>query len=254
MVETSTNTMTHLLRSPKPFLYPSSSVLFECYRNFIKCVSGYHLVNNTPIKESVWECINMQVLDASGCKPFTLPGSHRSGMDLACTFGKLANTTSVYSNDGSFFPMSSYRLTSVCSLGQPGAITDVLKEIDQRSQFDFHSVLVRSQKSNQPCYDWYLLPRFFGGLNPHQYIWSYTIGQRGRYAGQVIGWESNVIDGSSMSIRFNMSSQLWTKMAVTPEMKEYRVASCMVNRHRQLTYIELNDRMRDVCSHGLFRV
>ena len=149
--------------------------------------------------------------------------------------------------------MSSYRLTSVCSLGQPGAITDVLKEIDRRSSFDFHSVLVRNQKLDQPYYDWYLLPRFYGGLNPHQYIWSYTIGQRGRYAGQVIGWETNVVNGSSMSIRFNMSSQLWTKLHVTPEMKQYRIASCVVNRHRRLSYIELNDRMRDVCSHGLFR-
>jgi hypothetical protein len=245
--------MTHLLRISKPFVYPSSSVLFECYRNFIKCVSGYHIVNSTPIKESVWECINMQTLDASGCKPSTVTGSHQSGTDITCSFGKLANTTSVYSKDGSFFPMSSYRLTSVCSLGQPGAITDVLKEIDRRSSFDFHSVLVRNQKLDQLYYDWYLLPLFYGGLNPHQYIWSYSIGQRGRYAGQVIGWETNVVNGSSMSIRFNMSSQLWTKLHVTPEMKQYRIASCVVNRHRRLSYIELNDRLRDVCSHGLFR-
>ena len=195
----------------------------------------------------------MQVLDASGCKPSTVTGSHQSGTDITCSFGSLANTTSVYGGDGSFFPMSSYRLTSVCSLGQPGAITDVLKEIDRRSSFDFHSVLVRNQKLDQPYYDWYLLPRFYGGLNPHQYIWSYSIGQRGRYAGQVIGWESNVVNGSSMSIRFNMSSQLWTKLHVTPEMKQYRIASCVVNRHRRLSYIELNDRLRDVCSHGLFR-
>lgn len=220
----------------------------------MKCVSGYHIVNSTPIKESVWECINMQVLDASGCKPSTTKGSHQSGTDITCSFGKLANTTSVYNKDGSFFPMSSYRLTSVCSLGQPGAIADVLKEIDRRSSFDFHSVLVRNSKIDQLYYDWYLLPRFYGGLNPHQYNWSYTIGQRGRYAGQVVGWETNVVNGSSMSIRFNMSSQLWTKVAVTPEMKQYRIASCVVNRHRRMNYIELNDRLRDVCSHGLFCV
>jgi hypothetical protein len=246
--------MTHLLRISKSALLPSSKVLFDCYRNFNKCVSGYHIVNDIPIKESVWESINMQILEASDCKPETSPGSHRSGMDLSCSFGRLSNTSSVYNKEGAAFPLSSYRLTSICSLGQPGAIADVLKEIDQRSQFDFHSVLVRNQTFEQMYYDWYLIPRFYGGLNPHQYIWSYSIGQRGRYAGQVIGWETNVVNGSSMSIRFNMSSQLWTKFHVTPEMKQYRIASCVVNRHRRLSYIELNDRLRDVCSHGLFRV
>jgi len=237
--------MTHLLRPSKSNLLPSSKILFECYRNFNKCVSGYHLVNNTPIKESVWESINMQILDASGCKPFTLTGSHRSGMDLSCSFGKLANTTSVYAKDGSFFPMSSYRLISVCSLVQPGAITDILKEIDRRSTFDFHSVLVRNQKSDQIYYDWYLLPRHYGGLNPHQYTWTPMIGKRGLHTGIVVGWESNVVDGSSMSIRFNMSSQLWTQLSVSSDLKQFRIASCVVNRHRRMSYIELNDRLRE---------
>ncbi len=244
--------MTHLLRISKSTLLPSSNILFDCYRNFNKCVSGYHIVNDTPIKESVWESINMQILEASGCKPSASPGSHRSGMDLSCSFGRLSNTTSVYRKGDSIFPLSSYRLTSVCSLGQPGAISDVLKEIDQRSAFDFHSVLVRNQTAEQLYYDWYLLPRHYGGLNPHQYIWSYTIGKRGAHAGKVIGWESNVVNGSSMSIRFNMSSQLWTQLSVTSDLKQFRIASCVVNRHRRMSYIELNDRLRETCQHTLF--
>jgi hypothetical protein len=151
----------------------------------------------------------------------------------------------VYAKDGSFFPMSSYRLTSVCSLVQPGAITDILKEIDRRSTFDFHSVLVRNQKSDQIYYDWYLLPRHYGRLNPHQYTWTPMIGKRGLHTGIVVGWESNVVDGSSMSIRFNMSSQLWTQLSVSSDLKQFRIASCVVNRHRRMSYIELNDRLRE---------
>jgi len=34
--------------------------------NFEKCVKGYHIVNDNPIKKTPWEDINAIILNASG--------------------------------------------------------------------------------------------------------------------------------------------------------------------------------------------
>ena len=82
--------------------------------NFIKCVNGYHLINDNPIKETPWEDINSQILNASGCNIYSQSnGSHKSGADLNCSFGALSNKTSHYNKKKTSFDISSDRKSVV---------------------------------------------------------------------------------------------------------------------------------------------
>ena len=56
--------------------------------NFTKCVTGYHFINTEPVNETVWEAINCQVLELSGCPvQKTSSGSHSPGQDILCGLG-----------------------------------------------------------------------------------------------------------------------------------------------------------------------
>jgi hypothetical protein len=47
--------------------------------NFKKCVFGYHLINSSPINETVWEDINSLVFSSSGIEVYKKSdGSHLS--------------------------------------------------------------------------------------------------------------------------------------------------------------------------------
>ena len=66
----------------------SNDILDSLKVNFTKCVKGYHLINDDPIKESPWEDINAIVLNASGCAVNSQSdGSHKPGADLYCLLG-----------------------------------------------------------------------------------------------------------------------------------------------------------------------
>jgi len=204
-------------------LYPSSMQIGEYYTNFIKCISGYHMINTQPIKSDIWKCLNTQILEASKCK----------------TLGKIHHTTSIHSKAKSSFKISSHHLTSVSSFDRPGNISTILNEIHRRNDFDFLSILLRNNHPGMKQYDWYLIPKSYHPLNPFGYSWKPMIGKRGSHHGEIIGWETNTLDGSSMSITFNMSSQLWLNLALTEELKKYRIASTIVNPYNKYNYIQL---------------
>lgn len=83
--------------------------------NFEKCVRGYHLINDDPIKETPWEDINAIVMNASGCPVNSQSnGSHKPGGDLSCSLGDFSNKSTQYDDLLlSSFKISSYRLTTV---------------------------------------------------------------------------------------------------------------------------------------------
>lgn len=220
-----------ILRTTKP--YPSSSHLAEYYTNFIKGVSGYHMVNDRPIQAATWKSINSQILQSSNCKILS------NSSNISTCFGTIHNHTSKYSKDNSSFKLSSYHLNSVCSSKQPGSISNILEEIYRRNNADFISLLLRNNRPDMLQYNWYLIPRTYSPLNPYDYDWKPKIGKRGRNTGEIIGWETNSVCGSSMSITFNMSSQLWITLAFTEEFKKYRIASTIVNPHNKYNYIQL---------------
>ena len=205
--------------------------------NFVKCVQGYHLVNEDPIKESPWEDINVIVMNASGCPVKSqASGSHKSGADLSCSLGDFSNKSSQYS--GSSFDISSYRLTTVSK----GQIEDIIAEINRRKNFNYYSIIVRAEQGGQYHYDWYLLPSDLPELDPSSYMWRPSLGKKGNNKGEITGWETNELNGSSMSITFSMSSQLWMRLHVTEEMKKYIVGSCRVDIGRKYNYIQLFER------------
>jgi len=215
--------------------------------NFSKCVKGYHLINSSPIKETIWEDINSQVLIASDCSIDSQSnGSHRSGADIFCNIGALSNKSTQYDAGNHSFKLSSYRLTTVCSDKIPGAIEDILTEINNRKNFAYYSIIVRNESETEYKYDWYLIPSDLPQLNPNAYEWHPKIGKIGKNKGINIGWETNTIEGSSMAITFSMSSQLWIDVLITEEIKKYIVGSCNANKETRINYMQLYDNFGDI--------
>ena len=211
--------------------------------NFAKCVKGYHLVNDDPIKETPWEDINAIVLNTSGCLVNSQSnGSHKSGGDLSCNLGSLSDKSTQYETGNNSFKLSSYRLTTVCSDKTPGNIEEIIAEINKRKNFAFYSIIAREETDKEILYEWYLIPSDLPELNPASYTWQPKVGQRGKNKGDTTGWETNILNGSSMSITFSMSSQLWINLNITEEIKKFIVGSCRVNCGRKYDYIQLYDK------------
>lgn len=219
-----------------------ASVLANLATNFTKCVKGYHLINDDPIKEARWEDINAIILIASGCAVNSQSdGSHRSGADLNCSLGSFSNKSTQLKKGDKSFTLSSYRLTTVCSDKDAGNIESIITEINKRKNFDYYSIIARIDTKDKIKYDWFLIPSDYPSLNPASYNWYPQIGKNGKNKDAVIGWKTNTLDGSYMSITFSMSSQLWIHINITEDMKKHIVGSCIVNRKRMYNYIELYD-------------
>ena len=209
--------------------------------NFNKCVQGYHFINSDPLKESVWEAVNAQIFNASDI-PVTSQssGSHSPGSDITCSIGNISNKSAKYSNaKRETFSISSYRLTSVCCGTNCGTPEIVIAEIEKRKNFQYYSVIVREVLENTYHYDWYLIPSDQSSLIPQTYEWKPMIGKRGLNKDTQIGWETNTVNGSNMTISFSMSSQLWMNIAVTEEMKQFIVGSAVAPMQQKFDYMQL---------------
>lgn len=221
----------------------SEEIRNNLFSNFTKCVKGYHLVNDDPIKETIWEDINAIVFIASGYSLTAQSnGSHKSGGDLSCPLGSFSNKSTRYETGNQSFHISSYRLTSVCSDKTPGKIEEIIKEINRRKDFTFYSIIVREDTDTQILYEWYLIPSDYPSFNPASYNWYNKLGKTGKNKGVITGWETDTLNGSSMSITFSMSSQLWIVIHINDDMKKFIIGSCSVNRGRKYNYIQLHDK------------
>jgi len=209
-------------------------------KSFKKCVRGYHIVNSDPIKEAPWEDINGIILSDAGYDiKWKSSGSHESGKDLECDLGSFSNKSSQYSPNNDFFKISSYRLTKVCSGTNNGEIQDIIAEIEKRKNFDYYSIIVRSESGTEITYEWYLIPSEHYLLNPASYKWKKKLYSNGKKTGSVSGWETELLDGSYMTISFAMSSQLWIHIKLTDSFKEFIISRCTVTKKRKMNYIEL---------------
>jgi len=209
---------------------------------FKKCVRGYHLLNGEPIKESVWEAINTQILTHAGCTVYSqASGSHSPGSDISCSAGNFSNKSVKYESPAhDHFNISSYRLTSVCSSSSPGIVTDVVAEINRRKNFQYYSIIARDDQVTKIQYDWFIIPADDPVMDPTSYIWAPLIGKRGKNKDSQIGWQTDTINGSSMSITFSMSSQLWISIYITDEMKQkYIVATAVAKKQTIMDYVQL---------------
>ena len=217
-------------------------------QNFTKCVRGYHLINNSPIKEAVWEDINSTVFGRSGIEVFSKSdGSHLSGMDINSALGRISNKSAKYSSGKTHFDISSYRLTTVCSENSCGSAEEIVAEINARKNFDFYSIIIRKEETtSQPNsieYDGLLIPSTHPVLSPASYDWTPSIGKRGKKKDSQVGWHTNTINGCSMKIEFAMSSQLWMMIEMTAELKQYIIASVTVIAESKYNYIDLYDKL-----------
>jgi hypothetical protein len=217
---------------------------------FVKCVKGYHWINDDPIKESTWEAINSQILKAAAFKlDYQSKGSHKPGADIYCEElgGGLSNKSAKYEKKRLGFKVSSYRLTTVCNETTPGTEESIIDAIEKRKNFQYYSILVRDEQATKIDYDWFLIPANEPALNPASYHWKPKYGKRECKKQTQVGWETECKlknnGGTSMSIAFNMSSQLWIFVQLTDELREYKIGSCSVNlEERQMNYIQLFER------------
>jgi hypothetical protein len=216
---------------------------------FGKCVRGYHLLNLDPIKESVWETINTQVLTHSGCTVFSqASGSHSPGSDISSSVGNFSNKSVKYESPlHNHINISSYRLTVACSAGNPGNVSEIIAEINKKKNFQYYSIIARDESPEVIHYDWIVLPADHPTVNPASYTWMPMIGKRGKNKDAQIGWQTDVINGSSMSITFSMSSQLWMSVSITEEMKHnFTVASAQAKKKTIMDYVQLADNYPEI--------
>lgn len=211
-------------------------------------IRGYHLLMDEPIKEAVWESLNRDILNKAGCPVTSVAaGSHASGADIHCALGGLSNKTAKAETDGSI-AISSYRLTTVCSDATPGTPATITAEIERRKNFQFYSLLVRTEPTATATattltYDWYLIPADHPLLSPATYTWRPLLGKRGTKKDIQTGWITDPhpsAAGATMSITFSMSSQLWIRIPnLRTTMAAHLVSSTTVTRGRRMDYADL---------------
>jgi hypothetical protein len=67
------------------------------------------------------------------------------------------------------------------------------------------------------------------------------LGQRGKNKGEQVGWKTNELNGSKMTITFSMSSQLWISIHVTDKLKKFIVASSSASKKPKFNYMQIYD-------------
>jgi len=208
-------------------------------RDNIKCtleseIRGYHMINDQPIKEAVWEEINSNVVSSYHEVSDQANGNHTSGIDNRFDDWRISNKSVKVTNGN--MNMSSYRLTSVTTPNNLGNIDGITSEIENRdNSFDYYSILSREDVGRNMKYEWYVIPKDFHLFDCNKYAWEPKIGQRGAGQGNQVGWKSRYMD-----ITFSMSSQLWFHIHYD-DIQKYIIHSVDINMddlHR-LTYSEL---------------
>ena len=199
---------------------------------FTSVIKGYHMINTTPIKESVWEEINCEIVKHACVVADQANGNHKSGKDNRFDNINISNKSS--KQEGNTIRISSYRLSSVCSDKHNGNAQDIINEIEKRdSSFDYYSILIRDEKTNSKIiYKWYIIPKDCNVFKIN--CLTHKHGKRGKKKGEIIGWESYGCD-----ITFSMSSQLWYRFHMD-DIEKYKVCETEIDNNKpKLTYSQI---------------
>ena len=199
---------------------------------FHAVITGYHMINQAPIKESVWEERNCDIVQNVCLITDCANGNHASGKDNR--FDKINYSNKSTKVDGNNSSISSYRLTSVCNDANNGEPVEILKEIKKRdSSFDYYSILIRKEKDKKIIeYMWYIIPKDYYVFNTYKL--TPKIGKKGKKTNLVVGWESKYSD-----ITFSMSSQLWYKFNIK-DIEKYKVCSTEIdNSKSKINYTQI---------------
>jgi hypothetical protein len=190
---------------------------------FDAVINGYHMINKAPIKESVWEEINCDIVKNICHITDEANGNHLSGKDNR--FDNINYSNKSTKTDGNNISISSYRLTSVCNDSNTGDSEEILKEIKKRDKsFDYYSILVRNEKQNIIEYMWYVIPKDFHIFNTKKF--TPKLGKIGKKKNKIVGWESEYCD-----ITFSMSSQLWYKFNIK-NINKFKICSTKIDNSK----------------------
>ena len=212
--------------------------------NFNKCINGFHLINSCSINEKIWEDLNSLIFTKSGIEVISKSdGNHLSGMDIQSSLGRISNKSSKYSSKRKSIDISSYRLTTLCNPKRVGTINEIVKEINERKNVDYYSIIAREEMEGKNHYDWLFIPSDYYLLDPASYKWSPMIGKKGKNKDLQLGWNTNEINGCKMCIKFSMSSQLWIYLKMSKELRQFIIASSEVNTQPKYNYIDLLDKL-----------
>jgi len=196
-------------------IYSAHTKFKKLQPKFNQVLTGYHMINSTSIKESVWEEINCDIVSDVCYITDEANGSHISGKDNR--FDNLNISNKSTKTDGINISISSYRLSTLCSDKLHGNEQDIIDTIEKKDKsFDYYSILIRNEKENSLIeYMWYIIPKdyhIFKIVNLTK-----KLGKQGKKKGEVVGWESKYCD-----ITFSMSSQLWYKFNIR-DIEKYKV-------------------------------
>ena len=195
-------------------------------KTFKQELIGYHMVCETPIKESIWEEINRNIVSSTCTVSDAANGNHKSGKDNRFNSWNISNKTGK-ANSINKASISSYRLTNVTSPDHLGSPINIINEINNRdSSFDYYSLLVRKEISiNETEYIWYIIPKDFYLFNASKFGFEIKLGKRGRKLNKPTGWKNQ-----HMEINFSMSSQLWFHFNID-RIKQFIISSVIVNKN-----------------------
>jgi hypothetical protein len=207
------------------------------HKIFEKEIKGYHLINKSPIKESVWEEINRNIVKDICIIGDGANGSHISGKDNRFDNWNISNKTSKI--QGKMVHLSSYRLTNVCDMNK-GNKKDIIFEVKKRdASFDYYSILLRDEidtvNCNEITYYWCIIPKNEDIFNLEKQKFDKIIGSYKNNRNKFIGWKGEYYD-----IRFSMSSQLWYHFTFE-SIKKFTICSTNVLLNNSLTYANIYD-------------
>jgi hypothetical protein len=194
--------------------------------NLRKAINGYHMINNCPIKESVWESILCQVLKKVGINYEYTIGSHTPGQDITIDDDNILSCKTCKETKKDL-NISSYRLTK-CK-----TIDDFVHEIDNvRANFTHYIILSRSENKTNITYNLYLIPSERIKAIDHKWETKYKKNK------EISLWKTDNKNGVQMSITPSMSNQLWVKLD----------KSQFVNNKICTIEIKTNNNILDYCS------
>jgi hypothetical protein len=204
----------------------------EVKKRFKQEILGYHMINSNPVKESVWEDINANIVSDHCVITEQALGNHLSGIDMKFNNWRISNKTAKIS--GNRIRLSSYRLTSVCNNRNIGCKDDIVDEIERRDgTFDYYSLLLRSESNNILTYNWYVVPNDILIFDAGAHGWEYKLKKDDGTT--VTGWKSKYMD-----ITFSMSSQLWYRFDES-DIEDYKILDVEVDLYNetQLRYSDI---------------
>lgn len=186
--------------------------------NFTTYIIGYHMINKEPIKEAIWENINLSIIQSIFNITYNASGSHKSGIDLIYNNWKISNKTGKIEKNN-IIKISSYRLSSITSSQSINTIENIKNEITKRNNsYNYYSLLLRKDCNNYIEYFWYIIPKDY-------YIYNHInteIKPKYDKNNKQSGWKSKYFE-----IQFSMSSQLWFNFTFD-DIQKYLITSIIV--------------------------